>query len=722
MRARLSVFVVLIALIGTVVAAQQGEVEKSKEKPKKNKVGKLEPDRIALGDNGKDQEAEAQAPKSDLDIIEITEPIVIQVNDSSSINLTAGLYKVSAVDSMMVIQDVGTQFVLVFPAVLLEHHQKIDGPLAFTDQGSDGSLHIVLLMPGDEGIQVTGFPDNPDQVRPRGTTIRTLSSTRINTLTTTKLQSPTTAYINPLTKEPGADFLPTTPDFSTLPYDTYSQKIRVKVKNIGTSSATAPSTSTRFEVSVLYRKKGTTSWQTFGGATSSTMGPPPGVTYTYDVQRQGGYPPPVLSQGVYEFNVRVDPRQLVSDVNRANNSKVYGHTIGIAPLAVKSVSRSSVLTGEPFTLSVASSSYYLKADPPIQVSIGGAEWVNAGSSTYNDAGTNMHQLKLSFPQAVSGTVSVRRGSVQAGSSVAMEVMGPPEITSVEPQEAYIGQTVTITGNNFVEWNGQPYASSKYRGTTVACNKYAGIWVPQGVTLTTHEKTRLSFVVPYPSATGDLKIESIAWPVRLEATTRLVVLPTVQFICLGSETFACDTPGGDTGALLFPGDWFDVMTQHTFAINEVKVGDIPCTLGPSTQYTNQAIRVYLPGKYDSFTRNEADLGGLQLGVQRVFVKKGEAVGSATVRIIRPTIESVSPQTVDRGSWVTLSGSDLWFKEMGSMWRVTVSHSPTRIPPQIDATSRSDTSLRIRIPEDFPVGTAWVQVWYRNSSNNVSFTVR
>jgi len=59
MRARLSVFVVLIALIGTVVAAQQGEVEKSKAKPEKNKVGKLELDKIVFGGHGKAQKAES---------------------------------------------------------------------------------------------------------------------------------------------------------------------------------------------------------------------------------------------------------------------------------------------------------------------------------------------------------------------------------------------------------------------------------------------------------------------------------------------------------------------------------------------------------------------------------------------------------------------------------------------------------------------------------------
>jgi hypothetical protein len=647
---------------------------------------------------------ENKAPDRSLENIEITETKVFQVEKGFNIKIVPGTYRVTDSENHIRIDNAGARDGLYLPAQVIKHDETLEAPLALTDTDESGTFHIILLLPDGTGLQASCTPiDEAKGLRSRG--LRTYSSSRVSTLSTTRLQTySSTPQVNPTayTAPKSADLRISAFNLTGCQYDTKTQLIEVTVENAGSAQATSTKGSTTFgstyqmEVRVEYRPKGTSEWNKFGANKQYNSGPPPGKRYTYQMAR-GSYQ--VLLPKEYEFRATVDPNNLLTDSKRVNNTSTKTATVASAPMTISEVKPAMLVLGKPVTISINTQAASLSG---LEASIAGSEWAPVTKKTTG--------WSVILPVAASGPVTIRRGTAQATSQEAVTILGNPTITDISPNPAYVGDTVTITGTNFF-----PGHTFLYYNTEFRLNQDKDyVQLSEGQSGMSVELNSIRFTVPTNAATGKINIGT---GLSVSSSEPLVVLPTVHGLGTVPVWPIHDWkdyphPGEQ---IIFQDDVLELATYAAWPVKSVTIGGVPCEFDVShlQEYALDGVRVTVPHESYFLNYSPGDPVVIESGVHDLIITSEYGSGKTKVRLVRPRITSVSPLTVKRGDWVTVTGVDLFGRVdvLTNSWPNRMAIREERVEIEDPTTTR-----KFQIPEDASLGRYNVRVQSRRTCLN------
>lgn len=108
-----------------------------------------------------------QSPEEVLDGVSLDRALYLAAPDAANVILTPGRYRMAAASeaSQLQIFPAGDGRALVVQAIAIQHKQQIAEPVALSIPAREAQHHLVLLLPGGQGLDAVG---SYDAVRTRG--------------------------------------------------------------------------------------------------------------------------------------------------------------------------------------------------------------------------------------------------------------------------------------------------------------------------------------------------------------------------------------------------------------------------------------------------------------------------------------------------------------------------------------------------------------------------
>jgi hypothetical protein len=102
-----------------------------------------------------------------LDGVSLDRALYLPAPDAADVILTPGSYRMAAASNASTLQlfPAGDGRALVVQAIPIQHKQQVAGPVALSIPDREATHHLVLLLPGGQGLDAVG---SYDAVRTRG--------------------------------------------------------------------------------------------------------------------------------------------------------------------------------------------------------------------------------------------------------------------------------------------------------------------------------------------------------------------------------------------------------------------------------------------------------------------------------------------------------------------------------------------------------------------------